>query len=260
MSIWTSKRAMQAILVVACFTLAACGGRLGSFGGSEPAPQQVSVTSDRVVVTGPEGFCVDPTATRDQGDTGFVLLGNCAAISNSRQAGQPAVPAILTAAISAPSEGGSLTDNLSQLDDFFRSPDGLRLLSRSGEAETVTVLDSAVEGDVFFLQARDTSESPIEGVQQSYWRAYMDLGARIATLSMLGLSDREISDADSRETLRSFANAVRAANDGSPALATGAPAPGFEAPPTPDPAPAPATQPRTGPGFWNVGLLRRILG
>jgi hypothetical protein len=257
-------------LVAACLALAACGGGGGGLGlglgPTEPAPQQASVTADRVIVAGPEGYCVDPTATRDRGDTGFVLLGNCAVISNSRRAAQPAVPAILTAAISAPSEGGSLTQNLDALDDFFRSADGLRLLSRSGEAETVTVLDSAVEGDVFYLHARDTSESPIDGVQQTYWRAYMDVGARIATLSVLGLADREVSDTDSLETLRQFAGAVRQANLAPVAGETPAAVP----PVVPDAAPdvAPASPAEVGPSglpldtrpLWNVGLFRRIFG
>jgi hypothetical protein len=42
-----------------------------------------------LVITGPRGFCVDESATRAENDTAFVLLGNCAAISESRRAASP---------------------------------------------------------------------------------------------------------------------------------------------------------------------------
>ena len=194
--------------LLTCVALAGCVGGLGS----ASAPRVATVTSDAVRITGPSGFCVDPTATRDGGDTGFVLLGNCAVLADSRFVGQPAVPAVLTAAISASGDGGEISENLSALDGFFRSGEGMRLLSRTQEAGTVTILNSAVEGDVFYLQARDTSAGPVDGVQDVYWRAYFDLGARIATLTVLGRADREISSDQSLTILREFVSAVRNSN------------------------------------------------
>jgi hypothetical protein len=246
MSTWTSRLVGIAVLL----TLAACGGGGGGIGMSGPtAVREATVTSDRVVIAGPEGFCVDPTSTRDRGDTGFVLLGNCAAISNSRRAGQPAVPAVLTAAISAAGNTGQIADNLFELDTFFRSDEGRRLLSRSQDAATVTVLDGAIEGDAFFLHASDSSAGPIDGLQDSYWRAYLDLGDRIATLSVLGMEDRALSEAQSIATLRDFIRIVRQANSGPPTAGAVAPLPV-------QPAQPPAN---VGP-LWDVGLFRRIMG
>lgn len=241
MSTWTSST----LLLAAALIIAGCGGGGISLpGGSANAPANVSVTSDMIVVTGPAGFCVDPASTRDQGDTAFVLLGNCAAIANSRDAPQPAVPALLTAAISAAGLGGEISANIPDLDTFFRSPEGRRLLSRTQDAVTVEVLATATEGDVFYLQARDTSDGPVDGVQRDYWRAYLDIGSRIATLSVLGLEDREVSDAQSRATLRQFVDALRAAN----------------APGTAVVAPRPPGSLATGGPIWNIGLFRRIFG
>lgn len=251
MSTRTSDLRPRAALVAACLvlTLSACGG--AGFGPrAAPAPAQVTVTTDRIVVTGPEGFCVDPTATRDSGDTGFAVLGNCAAIANSRRALQPASPAVLTAAISAPSQDGRLADSLAELDGFFRSQEGLAVLSRAGDPDTVTVLETATEGEAFFLHASDSSEGAIEGVQPDYWRAYLDVGPRIATLSVLALEDRALGREDSLAILRGFVAAVQTANRADP----GAPvtvAPAQAAPQNPAPA--------TGP-LWNVGLFRRIFG
>lgn len=195
-------------LLAAQTLLAACV----SLGGGADAPRQVQVTSDLVTITGPSGFCVDPTATRNSADTGFVLLGNCAAISGSARAGQPDVPAVLTAAVSAPSDGAGLTGNLDALEAFFRSEDGRALLSRSGDAASVEILDTRTQSGMFLLHARDTSAGDMVGVATDYWRAYMDIGPRLATLSVLALEDAPISDAAALATLTQFTAAVRGAN------------------------------------------------
>jgi hypothetical protein len=195
--------------------LAGCVDGFSLGGAVHDAPRQVQVTSDAVTITGPRGFCVDPTATRNSNDTGFVLLGNCAAISGSARARQPDISAVLTAAISAPSSGASLTANLEALEVFFLSEDGRALLSRSGEAASVQILDTRVEQGMFLLHARDTSAGDVVGVASDYWRAYMEIGARLASLSVLALEDAEVSDMQALETLTRFAAAVQTANRGS---------------------------------------------
>lgn len=265
-----SDRSGQAALVVACLALSGCSGDWfqGLGLGGAKAPTEVSVTTDRIVVTGPEGFCVDPTATRDADDTGFVMLGNCAAIANSQRAAQPATPAILTATISEPSEGGRLADSLPELDGFFRSDAGLALLSRSGDASSVTILDTAIAGDVFLLHATDRSAGTIAGVQADYWRAYLDVGSRIATLSVLALEDRGLSREESLSTLQGFVEAVQVANAiplPRPTPIPSEPSPAAPAPEEDAPSVAPLqAEPRnrwieTTP-LWNVGLFRRIFG
>jgi len=231
-----------------CLGLSACVGGVGGGG----AAREVAVTSDRVTVTGPDGYCIDPTATRDGGDTGFALLGNCAVLAASRFAAQPTVPAVLTAAVSAPGDAGEISGNLSALDAFFRSDEGLRLLSRSQDGSTVTILDTAIEGDVFLLHARDTSAGVIDAVSDTYWRAYMDIGRRIATLTVLARADRPISEAQSLSTLRQFVGAMRAANADISADPAATPQ---------DPvAASPASAPNSNQGLWNFNPFRRILG
>lgn len=246
MSIWTSRA-----LVLSLVVLSACARMGGGPSGTSPV-QAVSVTSDQVTVTGPEGFCVDPDSTRDNGDTAFVLMGNCAVISGRRSAGQPAVPAILTASVSEADPSQTLRDAIPELDTFFGSEEGRQLLSRAGEADTVEVLDSFHQGDVFYLRARDSSASEIQNVSADYWRSYLDVGDRIATLTVLGREDSPIPQDTSLQTLRSFTQAVQDANTvGSvPALAAPVAAPAAA-------APAPVRPSGT---LWNVGLFRRIMG
>jgi hypothetical protein len=245
----------RAARVAACLFLAGCSGSWfwAPRNDAAPAPTHATVTSDRIVVTGPEGFCVDPTATLDQTETGFLLLGNCAAIANSRRAAQPTTPAILTATISERRGEGRLADDLDQLDDFFRSAEGLALISRSSDPKAVVVLDTATMGEVFLLHVIDRSDSPITGVQPNYWRAYLDIGPRIATLSVLALQDRSLSRNESLAILRRFVQAVQQAN----------PQPETEAPP-PEPTDAAVQAQSQSQGnplasFWNFGMFRRIV-
>lgn len=254
MSTLISDWIRQALRFAACFLMLAVLAGCGSGLGGGVAPAEVAVTADRIVVTGPAGYCVDPSSTRDQDDTGFVLLGNCAAIANSRRADEPATPAVLTAAVSEPSDGGQLVDSLGTLDGFFRSDEGLRLISRTGDAATVTVLDTAIEDNVFFLHVTDTSAESIDGAHSDYWRAYLDVGRRIATLSVIGLEEHALSRDESLSTLRDFVGAVLSANSGapdSPITQT--------LPVTPEQA-APENVPQRGRPLFNVGLFRRILG
>lgn len=204
-------RISKTLSPLAALLLAGCVGGLGLGGGSD-APRQVQVTTDAITVTGPSGFCVDPTATRSSGDTGFVVLGNCAAISGSARAGQPDVQAVLTATVSAPSSETSLTANMDALDAFFRSEDGRAVLSRSSDAETVQILETRRQSGMFFLHARDTSAGEVGGVATDYWRAYMDIGPRLATLSVLELAEANVSDVQALATLTQFAAAVQGAN------------------------------------------------
>ena len=267
MSIWTSDLGKGLGLLALTLSLAACGG--GGTRSFAPPPQadtEVVVTSDRITIGGLDGFCVDPEATQDRGITAFVLLGNCAAIANSARLPQPAVPALLTASISEPSEGSRLRDSIPSLGSFFTSENGRRLLSRDDNHETVEVLDSFHQADVFFLHARDSSTGSIEGVREDYWRAYLDLGNRIATLSVLGLAEEEITNDQSLETLRSFAMVVASANGDGGSVAT---QPVFatqpvEARPAPEPEyqrPEPVSEPASATGgriLRNIGLFRRI--
>ena len=127
---------------------------------------------------------------------------------------------------------------------------------------------------VFLLHANDTSEDAIGGVQSEYWRAYLDVGPRIATLSVLSLEERNLTREESLSLLLSFVRLVQGANLDVPlapmtpidpiAPMTTPPQPAVQ--PTPRPqsvAPAPAS-PRIiqleRPNLWNVGFFRRILG
>ena len=92
MSTRISDRLRPLAVLAALALVPGCVAGLGG-GGTGGAPAEAVVTKRQwSVITGPPGFCIDETATRAESDTAFVLLGNCAAISNSRRAAQPRCP------------------------------------------------------------------------------------------------------------------------------------------------------------------------
>ena len=208
------------------------------------APAVISVTSDQIAISGPTGFCVDPTSTRESDDTAFVILGNCAAVSGQADAPQPAVPALLTAAVSDRAGADVLDEPLDTLAEFFTSSDGRRLLSRSGNPNSVEILETRVERNMLFIHARDTSAGAFSGVAEDYWRAYMEVEDRLATLSVLALEEAAVTDEDALATLSDFASAVRRANRGGTRLQSAAPAQQGET--------------QTGGGLFQGGFFDRI--
>ncbi|MBI1216957.1 MAG: hypothetical protein GC186_00290 [Rhodobacteraceae bacterium] len=191
--------------------LVGCDGFPGS------APTSMATADGAVVVAGPPGFCIDPEASH-AGDTGaFVLLGSCASISGALDGQHPDLRAVLTAAVSVGTSGGSIEGSEKQLGAFFRSPEGRRALSRSGKAETVKVLGITHSDGVLILHARDTSAFPGQAVSPDYWRALFDLNGHIVTLSVISVPQAPFTDASGLRALERFVGQVRAA---SPAPAT----------------------------------------
>lgn len=255
MSIWTSRANTAALLLTTLVT--ACGGvgPLRNLRPEGPPPmREIAVTSDRIIVTGPQGFCVDPGSTEERADTAFVLLGNCAVISDRRNEAQPEVQAVLTASVSEAGLDQTLRESIPELDRFFASEEGRQLLSRGGDPDSIEILDSFFQGDVYYLHARDTSAGEIEDVSEVYWRSYLDVGPRIATLTALETEAAPGGTEHGLATLQSFTNAVIAANAGTDQ-------PPVAGLPRVAPAAQPAAVPQTSDGtLWNVGLFRRIMG
>jgi hypothetical protein len=107
------------------------------------------------------------------------------------------------------------------------------------------VIETLVEADQFLIHASDTSTGAMEGVAQDYWRAYFDMGSRIATLSVFALEGETVSREDSLGALRGFVQSVRLANAcGRRTCCRSA-------------APDDRSAPPRG-GLFNVGLFRRV--
>lgn len=201
-----------------CLVLAGCDGVVVapvSEPSSPAAPRRIGVSNRAVVISGPEGYCIDKAAARDGAAGAFVLLGSCAALAQSAAAGQPVVPAVLTASVSPPG-AQPVAAQLPVLNSYFLSAEGRAALSRSGRAQSVTVAQAWGSGGVFYLVAQDSSPSGSQRLQTTFWRAVFDAKGRIVTLNVAGLKTQPLSPEAGRATLEAFVRQVQRENRAGP--------------------------------------------
>lgn len=199
MSTWTSKA------IVAAFVLGLAGCD-GGFGVSRQAPEQIALP-DGLVVAGAEGWCVDVDSSQSGQTTAVVVLGSCAAIAKNANAPRPSVPGVMTVSVESAELQAPPAD---ALEAFFDTDDGLAVLARDGNADSVRLLESKRDGELLYLHAQDDSELP--GVASDYWRALFGLNGRLISVTLLGISGRPITSAEGLAALQSQIERMIAAN------------------------------------------------
>lgn len=273
-SIWTSK--MKLVMLAACVALAGCGGGFdgsarsassvtGNFFGAltgSAGQREATVGSANVKIAGPEGYCVDPASKKTTGNTSFLLLASCSAITESSRAATPQHPAALLASVGNPT-GQSVAADLKGLDTLLRSETGRGMLSRSKDARTVEVLESFAMDETLFVRVRDTSPNEQPGLSYEYWRAILDVKSSAVTLSVMAPREKPFSINTGLQILRSYVAEVKARNGLGPAPAPVAAAQPAQQPQQQaqqqqaQPAAQPAPTPRFNP-LGSVGILRRL--
>ncbi|MEM7470658.1 MAG: hypothetical protein AAF340_04840 [Pseudomonadota bacterium] len=194
--------------------LAGCSGDFPGLGaltngtatsGAE-GQKEITVTSNQVSLTAPEGFCVDPVSTRNGASEAFVVFGNCAAITGNNKQSQPYVEAIVTATVSSAglAGDGSIAPQSEALVGFFQSNAGKQALSRSADPRAVRIGDGFSEDGAVFLLVADSSPPHVDGAMKSYWRSYFDAGSAVVAMSVIGFQQNPISGTEGLSLLRRF--------------------------------------------------------
>lgn len=210
------KFARLGVGLAASLVLAACEGelsRLGEMiesagGGFRTGPQAANAIVVRrdLRLEAISGFCVDPVSTRNGATQAFVVFGNCAAIAKNAADPQPIVNAIVTATATPSGNAGegAIAPQLQSLMAFFEGDGGRQALSRSGTAETVTVLESFTDGQTIYLRVRDESPPAFAGAQERYWRAYFDAESSVIAMSIFGTEASPVTKSDGLHLLQAF--------------------------------------------------------
>ncbi|MFV0244158.1 MAG: hypothetical protein ACK5IB_03930 [Qingshengfaniella sp.] len=192
--------------------LAGCSdgpGLAGQSYGMRGPVQALRVSERDVTIVGPSGYCIDGKTVQDRSSGAFVMLGNCATLRDEGNA--PDTPGVLTALIS-PRTDQPMRPGPERLLSFFRSSQGRAALAYDGVPDPISIMSSAIEGDVLYLRVRDRSVARPEDLSDLSWRAVLSLKDRIVALSVTGHRTLPISNDEARATLRAFVAAMTAAN------------------------------------------------
>ncbi len=160
--------------------------------------QPATLLDGAIRVAGPHGYCVDPAATRELGDTAVVLLGRC-------KDALGVTPALLTVAVGPTASSGVLAAGGAALTTYFTSSEGRATLSRMGRAGDVAVVEAVGVGDAYLLHLQDRAAG-------DYWRAVVGLNGRLVTISANGAQGTPLAQSEGRILVDSTLAALRRTN------------------------------------------------
>jgi hypothetical protein len=184
-----------AAALCALLALADCTMDAG-YGSSRATP----VLDGALNVGVPAGYCIDQKTSRAGKDTAVVLMGRCTDVVKAK-------PALITVSIGKTASAGVLTAGGPALAQFFTSAQGRSMLSRSGRAGDVKVIQAVGVGDAFLLHLNDRAVG-------EYWRAVVGVNGRLVTISATGTEAMPLPPADSRALIDASLKALRTANPG----------------------------------------------
>lgn len=184
-------------------------------GSSPPVPAiyKLAFADGAVVVPTPWGYCADPDAIRNDGASGFALLGNCATITGRVFVPQPADRVVLTVAVRARRPGvPTIAEEIDTLDAFFTSSAGRRALALSGDGSGVEVIETRAEDGIFYVLAREAGRPPASGLADRWWRAYFDVGNHIVSIAVIATEAEDVADTRALTILKGLALRIRKAS------------------------------------------------
>ena len=164
---------------VACLLLAACDPAAPA----GPPVTALSLMGGAVTVQGPEGYCIDRAASRTA--TGLAVLSPCAVMAGGPQTAAADIDGFVTVQIGA--AGSAAVEGAERpLADLLMAAPGAALLSTSGEADGVRVVQVDRGDGLVAVRFTDAAPPPVPGLGPEEWRAFLDLRGRLVTVGVRG--------------------------------------------------------------------------
>lgn len=176
-------------------------------GGVTPAAASMALYGGDVIGVGPQGYCADPDSSRPK--KGFAIFGPCATLGVENA---PAVVRGITTIQAGPEGSAIVSANAEAFAEYLRGANGPLMLSRSGEASTVTVAEVREFDNHVAVYLSDAAPAHIDGAQESEWRAFVDVAGRLMTISVRGLDAAPLNAAEGAGLLDQAVSAMFAAN------------------------------------------------
>lgn len=220
MSTWTSesprrRRAVRPVLALAaggllggCIEGGITAGSLGfAASGTRAAPpvratplgrplKTVALVGGRVVVSGPDGYCIDGDSVTTGGEQGFAVVASCEVLSGGA-IGKPVEPVILSVTVLPPGEGGTLVPSAAAL-AAAQAP--ARVLERV-EARGLTLVHLASGGDA----ATGSGDA-------RHWRGAMSVNGHLVMMALYVSEGSPLAGSAGQVLLRQMARRLDSAS------------------------------------------------
>lgn len=202
-----------ATALVAMTLLAACDP--ATLGGPAATRTKLNIAGQPISIAAPPGFCIDPESTSIDENGAFVLMSHCSLMGSGGGVGSDTVGAALTTSISIGGLGGEGSDTLQSMEDlqeFIVTPQGRTLLSRSGQGGAVRILNTTQKNGVLYVLVEDRGEQPIAGLEQRFWRGFLELEEHLTVVSIFGFEGAGVGDQGGLDLLASLATGLQRVN------------------------------------------------
>lgn len=165
----------------------------------------MSLVDGAVEVAAPGGYCIDEGTSRPS--RGFVVMAGCALVSNDQR--MPSVEGLITVQLG--DEGTALVSaDAAALRDLLATAEGAAVLSPNGDPTAIEVDRLESVNGVVFVHFVDSNPPPVDGLEQAEWRAFLDLGTRLTTVTVRGFERAPLDAEDGLNLLRRAVAALRA--------------------------------------------------
>lgn len=192
------------VLAVAAFGLIGCdqvSDGLARIGVSSDATNRgirtLSLLGGDVRVRGPEGYCVDQSASNAR--DGFAVLAGCALLSDGA-AVMPSLDGLITVQFGE-ADTASVTDNEEAFAAFLQTDAGRGLLAADGDLANVAEVATITDKTAVLARFEDASGPAIAGTSGAQWRGFLDVRGRLVTVSVLSFDRAELSRSEGERLL-----------------------------------------------------------
>jgi len=176
------------------FLLVPLAGCLDASRQEQGALRAVPVMKGAVVISGPRGYCVDPSGLERGREGAFARLASCNRLTG--EAGPRVLPSVMTVSVLAAGAAEEAPDSAA--------------LSRA--LAPIPVRSPSDEAGLALVQVMSGGQEMLPGGDPVHWRGGMMLNGHLLGLAVYGAQGGPLSGPEGADLLRALAAALRASS------------------------------------------------